>query len=162
MTYEINVDGKKIVAPVLASPDELYKQTSLDSLVGLGIYFGHDADTSTLDNAIGIVLAVDVEESYRLDTPELRYVYDEYDRRYPIPDTTDGILGHTKYAKLTLGFFNQADVDRIDAGERELSAGYDAQIIEKAGIWYGTPYQYVKQNITYDHSAVLPQNTARG
>jgi Uncharacterized protein conserved in bacteria (DUF2213) len=161
MTYEITIDGETAIVPVLAPPEELYKHDSLDTLIGVGVYFGHDADTSNLDTAVGVVLAVDVEESYRMDVPEVNYVYSEY-KEYAIPlKDTSGILGITKYASLTIGIWDESAIARIQAGEKELSTGYDAQLVAKTGIWYGTPYSYIKTNIVYDHLALLPEDNAR-
>lgn len=51
------------------------------------------------------------------------------------------------------------DQDAIDAverdGLRELSCGYDADIVEESGTYNGAPYDYVQKNIVYNHIAIV-------
>lgn len=54
--------------------------------------------------------------------------------------------------------------DAIDAveknGMRELSSGYDADIVEESGVYNGTPYDYRQKNIRYNHVAIVKRGRA--
>lgn len=56
------------------------------------------------------------------------------------------------------------DQDAIDAveknGMRELSSGYDADIVEEEGTYNGAPYDFRQKNIVYNHVAIVKNGRA--
>lgn len=56
---------------------------------------------------------------------------------------------------------DQAAIDAIEKdGIRELSSGYDADVIEEEGVYEGTPYNYRQKNIRYNHVALVRRGRA--
>lgn len=43
----------------------------------------------------------------------------------------------------------------IDAGNKELSCGYECDLEEKSGVWNGQEYDYIQRNIRHNHLAVV-------
>lgn len=150
MPYAIELeDGTVEIVSVLASPEHLYDKNSLDSLMGVGIYKGHpetDGDNS-LDNALGVVLGV----AHNFDFYS-NYSYEDVARE-------EKIRGEIEYADITLGFW---DDSAIKEGYSEISAGYVCDLIQEDGMYFGSPYQYKKTNIRYNHLAILNDGARNG
>ena len=54
-------------------------------------------------------------------------------------------------------------ITKIENKERrELSCGYDCDLIQEGGVWEGQPYDAQQTNIRYNHLAILPPGAARG
>ena len=134
-----NEDGTSEIAGVVSLPEDLFNESSLSTIVGTGIYIEHPSDfTENLDNAVGIVLSATPSQDY--------------------DPTSDSVV---YFVKLSLAVWDSDAIQFINSGNRELSAGYTATFQKQEGIWYGSPYQYKKTDIVYNHLAILPQGTAR-
>lgn len=132
-------DGVDQMVGVASLPDDLFNSDSLRSLSGVGIYLEHPTDfTDNLDNAVGIVMG---------GTPD-----SDYD---PASNST------VYFVRLSLAIWDSDAINFIQAGNKELSAGYDTTFVKEEGLWYGSPYQYKKTDIVYNHLAILPSGTAR-
>ena len=62
-------------------------------------------------------------------------------------DPTDGML------KANIKVFSQRHADVVNAGKKELSAGYHCKYEYAPGVWQGKPYQFVQRQIRGNHLA---------
>jgi uncharacterized protein len=46
-------------------------------------------------------------------------------------------------------------IDAVNAGKRELSCGYMADVVDESGTWMGVPYTKRQKNICYNHVALV-------
>lgn len=51
-------------------------------------------------------------------------------------------------------------IDAINAGKRELSAGYTCDVVDESGTWLGVPYTKRQKNIRYNHVAIVDRTRA--
>jgi hypothetical protein len=138
---EASLDGGNPgdVVGVVSLPEDLFDEESLCSLVGVGVYLGHPSEMSTdLSNAVGLVLSAEPESEFDEKTNSFNY-----------------------YVELKLGIWDRDAIEYIQAGNKELSAGYTATFTKESGLWAGSPYWYKKENIEYNHIAILPPDSAR-
>jgi hypothetical protein len=132
------VDGVSV--GIFTSPEELFAEESLATLIGAGATIEHPVEfLTTTDNMVGIVLSA--EPNYRSSENNPDYAF------YNI--------------KLKVAVFNTKAIDYIERGNNELSAGYNADIVAVDGNWHGSPYSFVKKNIRYNHLAIVAKGTAR-
>lgn len=83
-------------------------------------------------------------------------------RQLAVGTTGDEVLRDGEHLKIGLKITDIEAVQAIEAGKRELSVGYEAEIDWQDGIAPdGTPYQAVQRNIRANHIAVVAQGRAR-
>lgn len=71
---------------------------------------------------------------------------------YPLDDFSIGI---------DMQIWDEKAQQYIERGNRELSAGYTANLVQEDSHWYGSPYSYKKSIDEFDHIVVLPEGDAR-
>lgn len=132
------IDG--VSAGIFTSPNELFAEESLSTLVGVGVTIEHPEQflTST-DGMVGIVLSAEPN--------------------YKNSDTNPDAAFYNILLKVAI--FDSKAIEYIKQGNNELSAGYDAEIVAEEGNWHGSPYSFVKKNIRYNHLAIVASGTAR-
>jgi hypothetical protein len=144
--------GNTLLCGILQSPDELFNEASLKSMVGVGVYLDHPLDlTDNLDNAVGIVLNANPSQ-------QSNYYYPDQLSDSP---NSEKVNGDTYYIELQVAIWDENAVLAIQNGKKEISAGYLCKVVEEDGLWFGTPYQYKKTDIRYNHLALLDNGTAR-
>lgn len=83
-------------------------------------------------------------------------------RQLAVGTTGDEVLRDGEHLKVGLKITDIEAVRAIEAGKRDLSVGYEADIDWQDGIAPdGTPYQAVQRNIRANHIAVVAQGRAR-
>lgn len=83
-------------------------------------------------------------------------------RQLAVGVTGDEVLRDGEHLKVGLKITDIDAVRTIEAGKRDLSVGYEAEIVWQDGIAPdGTPYQAVQKNIRANHIAVVDQGRAR-
>lgn len=80
-------------------------------------------------------------------------------------DLSRGVIGGTvaegEWVRFDLAFMDAGLIDKIDAGKRELSCGYDCDLTFEDGVALdGTPYQAVQRKIAGNHIAVVDRARA--
>lgn len=132
------IDG--VSAGIFTSPNELFAEESLSTLVGVGVTIEHPEQflTST-DGMVEIVLSAEPN--------------------YKNSDTNPDAAFYNILLKVAI--FDSKAIEYIKQGNNELSAGYDAEIVAEEGNWHGSPYSFVKKNIRYNHLAIVASGTAR-
>jgi hypothetical protein len=140
--YE-NADGS--IRRELRSEEEVSRADSLGSLGNKPVALLHPME----ENASGELEPVDV-------TPEN---WDRYAAGTVSPSVTYTADGYVKVAVMV---GRQDAIEAIEGGEaQELSCGYSAEVIERAGehpIW--GHYDAVQTDIQYNHCALVPQGRA--
>lgn len=72
----------------------------------------------------------------------------------------DGVIGEQVYFKDgflygNLKFFTDRIMQAIDAGKKEISAGFRCMYEEASGLFNGEPYQFIQRNIRGNHAALV-------
>ena len=116
----------------LRHPDDVFSKTSLDTLKLIPITMEHPSRL------------VDAESAKRLSI---------------------GTTGETVYpdGNLVMSSFRITDevsIKRIQDGKRELSLGYEADLLDTPGQYEGIDYDYRQTNIVYNHLAVVDKARA--
>ena len=75
--------------------------------------------------------------------------------------TTDRVEVNRDMVDVDLIFEDQDAIDAVEKdGIRELSSGYDADIVEETGTYNGAPYDFRQKNIVYNHVAAVKKGRA--
>jgi hypothetical protein len=132
------IDGVSV--GIFTSPNELFAEESLTTLVGVGVTIEHPEEfLISTDGMVGIVLSAEPNYKNSDINPDAGFY---------------NIL-------LKVAIFDTKAINYIKQGNNELSAGYDAEIVTEEGNWHGSPYSFVKKNIRYNHLAIVASGTAR-
>lgn len=76
--------------------------------------------------------------------------------QYGVGHTTDRVEVNRDLVDTDLIVESQEGIDAIEKnGMRELSSGYDCEIVEEDGVYNGSPYDYRQKNIRYNHVAIV-------
>jgi len=120
---------------ILRHPDDVFNDDSLATLSGVPITLGHPV----------------VDGKNVLVTPENW-------QEFGVGVVGDSISKQNPYVKID-GLSIQAEIAlaAIQAGTKQLSPGYEADIIEESGVYDGVPYQLRQKNIVYNHMAILEE-----
>lgn len=125
------LDGKGNVVGRLRSVDEVRKATS--SLNGKPLTLQHPDDEITTENVKQFSVGSSANDA-----------------------AFDG-LNNT----ITVTIMDKDAVAACDSGSvRAISCGYDCMIKDKSGVWQGTPYQQIQEDIKYNHIALVLEGRA--
>src|SRR5579875_1982482 len=81
--------------------------------------------------------------------------------QYSVGHTTERVEKIEEKLDTDLIVEDQAGIDAIEKdGIRELSCGYEADIVEEDGVYNGAPYDYRQINIRYNHLAMVKRGRA--
>jgi len=124
-------DLEKRVYNVLRVEDEVTSEKSLKSFVNLTITDGHPKEFLNIDNC---------KELAKGSISEVKVI-----------DLENGEKGLQTKLKIT----DKNLIDKIKNGKKEVSVGYDAQIIKETGDYKGVKYDFVQKSIIANHLAVV-------
>jgi len=127
--YYQNPDGT--IRRELRHPDEVFSAESLRSMQLIPVTVGHRAPKITVDNA----------KEFQVGTVGERIEPDGKNVIAPI------VISH------------RDGINALEIGIRQLSLGYEAEMLEEGGTYDGQPYEYKQTNIRYNHLAIV--ETAR-
>jgi len=125
-----NMDGT--VHRELRHPDEVFKKASLDTLKMIPITMKHPSRLVDAESAKSVSIGT---------TGEIVY-----------PDG-DLILASFRIT-------DSASIKMIEDGERELSLGYESDLLNEPGQYNGIDYDFKQTNIIYNHLAVVEKARA--
>jgi hypothetical protein len=139
---EISPDGTVRVIRQLRHPDDVFKEESMATLVGLPTTENHPKDLVTPENALNSIVGMSTDRPKRV--PGVQFNGDK-----------------EEYIQQLVTFFNPAAIKKIvDGKKRELSLGYECELEEIAGEWNGIRYDYRQRDIKYNHLSLVDR--ARG
>lgn len=122
------------IVNVYRPPEEVFKQSYLDSFNGADITYLHPKKLVDAD-------------SYQSVTKG----------NINSPGVQDG-----DFVKVNLVIKDKATIKRVENGDAELSTGYTAEYHHEPGVTAdGVAYEYVQRDMRVNHVAVLPVNSAR-
>ena len=137
--FEKSPDGTIKVIRQLRHPDEVFAETTLNSLMGLPATNNHPDELVSPDNAKNLVVGMtsDRPKMIELDSdPE-------------------------KYVQQGISFFDPDTIKTIQDGtKRELSLGYTCELEDSQGEWNGVRYDFIQRDIKYNHLSLVDR--ARG
>lgn len=82
-------------------------------------------------------------------------------RKHAVGVTGDDVLRDGEHLKIGLKIKDQAAIDAVQAGKRELSVGYSTELVWQDGVAPdGTPYQAKQTLITANHIAIVTAGRA--
>lgn len=120
----------------LRHPDEVFRPDSLASLRNRPITFGH---------------------------PSVGKLNSKNTRQYSVGSAVGEVQRNNMLVDTTLQITDEDTITRMeteDSPYREVSAGYETEIVRKDGVWNGEPYDHVQRNIVYNHIAIVPKGRA--
>lgn len=114
----------------LRLPEHVFEDESLKSYTGKPVIITHNAGKVTKDNVSEEIVGTIISDGYR-DNDSVR-------------------------CKIVIH-----DVNTVkNCGMRELSLGYDLELVEKPGIWNGQKYDAIQTNIRINHLALVQKARA--
>ena len=109
----------------LRLPEHVFEEESLKSYTGKPVIITHNAGKVTKDNVSDEIVGTIISDGYR---------------------ENDSVR-----CKIVIH-----DVNTVkNCGMRELSLGYDLEMVEKPGIWNGQKYDAIQTNIRVNHLALV-------
>jgi hypothetical protein len=80
---------------------------------------------------------------------------------YRVGHATEKVEVNRDLVETELIIEDQKAIDAVEIeGIRELSSGYEADIVQEDGVWNGNPYDYRQKNIRYNHIAMVKRGRA--
>lgn len=116
----------------LRHPDDVFSKASLDTLKMIPITMEHPSRLIDAESAKSLSIGTTGEDVY-----------------------PDGNLVMSSFV-----ITDAASIKRIEDGKRELSLGYEADLIDTPGQYEGIDYDYRQTNIVYNHLAVVDKARA--
>jgi len=129
-TYR-NVDGT--LRRELRHPDEVFKRESLDSLKMVPMTNNHPPD---------------------------KLVNKDTAKSLSIGFTGETVVPDGKFVMVPVAITSADGVKAVEDGRQELSCGYEVELDEKPGNYNGEEYDFVQQNIRYNHVAIVDRGRA--
>lgn len=125
-----NADGSE--RRELRHPDDVFNQDSLNSLVSIPVTINHPTELVNADNA----------------------------HKYSVGLTGEKVKIEDNDIVVSLTVSHKKAIDAINAGKRELSLGYNLDLLEEAGEYEGEKYTHRQKNINYNHLALVDKARA--
>lgn len=125
-----NADGSE--RRELRHPDDVFNQDSLDSLISIPVTINHPTELVNSDNA----------------------------HMYSVGLTGEKVKRDDNDIVVSLTVSHKKAIDAINAGKRELSLGYNLDLLEEAGDYEGEKYTHRQKNINYNHLALVDKARA--
>jgi hypothetical protein len=127
------MDGNGKVRRELRHPDDVFDPESLKTLRYAPVTIEHPPVMITPENI------------------------DQYGKGH----TTERVEVNRDLIDVDLIIENQDAIDAVEKnGMRELSSGYNADIVPEIGVYNGAPYDYRQKNIRYNHVAIVKRGRA--
>ena len=137
--FEKTPDGTVRVIRQLRHPDEVFAETTLNSLMGLPATNNHPEELITPENANNLIVGM------TSDTP----------KKISLDNDPE------EYVQQLVSFFDPSAIKSIhDGTKRELSLGYTCELEDSPGEWNGNKYDVIQRGIAYNHLSLVDR--ARG
>lgn len=126
----LNSDGT--VRRELRHPDHIFRLDSLETMKMIPVTNDHPSEFVTPDNVKQLKVG-HTGENIRPDGVNVRATL--------VIDAKDGLTA-------------------IEGGRKELSLGYETELVREDGVWQGERYDYIQTNIRYNHLALVDRARA--
>ena len=137
--FEKTPDGTVRVIRQLRHPEEVFAETTLNTLMGLPATNNHPEELVTPENANNLIVGM------TSDTP----------KKISLDNDPE------EYVQQLVSFFEPSAIKSIhDGTKRELSLGYTCELEDSPGEWNGTKYDVIQRGIAYNHLSLVDR--ARG
>ena len=137
--FEKSPDGTIRVIRQLRHPEEVFAETTLQTLMGLPATNNHPEELVSPENANDLIVGM------TSDTPK--------------KISLDG--DPEEYIQQGVTFFEPSAIKSIhDGSKRELSLGYTCELEDNQGEWNGVQYDFIQRDIKYNHLSLVDR--ARG
>ena len=140
--FQKDPDGTVRIIRQLRHPDEVFAETTMQTLMGLPTTNNHPSEMEVNPNNVS-----DYIVGMTSDQP----------KRVLAPVQGD----KEEYVQQQVTFFDKKTInDMVHKKKRELSLGYTCYLDEKPGEWNGQKYDVIQRDIRYNHLSIVDRGRA--